>query len=121
MAELGILEEDLEEQFIQGSGSGGQKINKTASCIFLKHKPTGTVIKCQRSRSRELNRYHARELLCFRFEEEAREKRLQKQAEKAKTRQQNRKPTKAQKTQNIEAKKRRSSKKSLRKSPKMDD
>lgn len=28
-----ILEDDLEEQFVRGSGPGGQKINKTACCV----------------------------------------------------------------------------------------
>src|SRR3569623_841339 len=31
MEKLGIREEDLEEQFIRGTGPGGQKINKTSS------------------------------------------------------------------------------------------
>jgi protein subunit release factor B len=61
---LGILEENLIEKFILGSGSGGQKINKTSSCVWLKHEPSGIVVKCQKERSRELNRYYARQLLC---------------------------------------------------------
>lgn len=28
-----IDEDDLEEQFVRGSGPGGQKINKTACCV----------------------------------------------------------------------------------------
>ena len=57
MLALGILADELVEKFITGSGSGGQKINKTSSCVYLKHVPTGIEIKCQRERSRELNRY----------------------------------------------------------------
>lgn len=68
MLKLHIRDKDLEEQFVQGGGKGGQKINKTASCVVLKHLPTGIVIKCQMDRSRELNRYYARKELCDRLE-----------------------------------------------------
>ena len=69
MLALGILADELVEKFITGSGSGGQKINKTSSCVYLKHVPTGIEIKCQRERSRELNRYLARKELCDRIDE----------------------------------------------------
>lgn len=36
-----IKEEDLDEQFIRGSGPGGQAVNKTNNCVLLLHKPTG--------------------------------------------------------------------------------
>ena len=43
---------DIEESFIRGSGNGGQKINKTASCVQLKHLPTGIMVKvCSTSES----------------------------------------------------------------------
>jgi protein subunit release factor B len=61
---LNISEDDLQEKFIIGSGKGGQNLHKTASCISLLHSSTGIVIKCQQSRSRESNRFHARRLLC---------------------------------------------------------
>ncbi|CEK11577.1 peptide chain release factor family protein [Legionella hackeliae] len=64
MAKLGINEVDLTEKFIIGSGKGGQKLHKTASTVYLKHTPSGMEIKCQESRSREDNRYFARERLC---------------------------------------------------------
>ena len=60
MERLGIFEKDLIEKFILGSGSGGQKINKTSSCVYLKHLPTGIEVKCQGTRSRDLNRLYAR-------------------------------------------------------------
>ena len=72
MAELGILEEDLVEKFVQGGGPGGQKINKTASCVCLHYEPAeGAAIdvKCQRTRSLALNRYYARAELCERVAE----------------------------------------------------
>src|SRR6267154_1590142 len=73
---LNITEDDPVEKFVLGSGSGGQKINKTSSCVYLKHIPTGIEIKCQRERSRELNRYYARKELCDRIEEKIKEKML---------------------------------------------
>ena len=65
---LGILERDLEEKFILGSGHGGQKLNKTSSCVYLCHPPSGLDVKCGRTRSRELNRFLARRELCDRLE-----------------------------------------------------
>jgi protein subunit release factor B len=64
MAALGIGEGDLLEKFVRGSGAGGQKINKTSSCVFLKHLPSGVCVKCQMDRSREMNRFLARRELC---------------------------------------------------------
>jgi protein subunit release factor B len=69
MAGLGLREEDLEEKFVRSSGPGGQKVNKTASCVYLKHVPTGLEVKMQRDRSQPLNRYHARKRLCELMEE----------------------------------------------------
>lgn len=68
MSALGIGETDLVEKFIKGSGSGGQKVNKTASCVYLKHHPSGIEVKCQKTRSREANRFFARRELCDRIE-----------------------------------------------------
>ena len=64
MEELGIREEDLDERFIRGSGSGGQKINKTSSCVWLIHLPSGLEVKCQETRSQVANRFFARRELC---------------------------------------------------------
>lgn len=64
MAKLAINDSDLIEKFIVGSGSGGQKLHKTASTVYLKHLPSGLEIKCQESRSRDDNRYFARARLC---------------------------------------------------------
>ena len=58
-----LREEDVEEQFVRGTGAGGQKVNKTSSCVMLRHLPTGIVVRCQELRSQALNRARARELL----------------------------------------------------------
>ncbi|RAP39055.1 peptide chain release factor-like protein [Candidatus Marinamargulisbacteria bacterium SCGC AAA071-K20] len=64
MKSLDVFEDDLEETFVHGSGKGGQKQNKTNNCVILKHSTSQMTIKCQKSRSRELNRFFARRLLC---------------------------------------------------------
>ncbi|CAG9764018.1 unnamed protein product [Ceutorhynchus assimilis] len=58
-----LNEADLKEQQIKGSGPGGQKIDKTSSCIFLRHILTGMVVKCQETRSVYQNKKIARQLL----------------------------------------------------------
>jgi peptide chain release factor len=68
MQVLGIIESDLEEKFTAGSGSGGQKVNKSSTCVRLSHAKTGVTIKCQKTRSREDNRFFARRLLCDQVE-----------------------------------------------------
>lgn len=40
-----LVEDELEEQFVRGSGPGGQATNKTSNCVVLKHIPTGIVVK----------------------------------------------------------------------------
>lgn len=64
MKQLELIEDELIEKFITGSGSGGQKLHKTSSSVYLKHIPTKIEVKCQESRSREDNRYYARIRLC---------------------------------------------------------
>src|SRR5262245_40955641 len=70
MERLGIREADLVERFIKGSGPGGQKINKSSSCVYLLHKPPRDEIQCQQERSLALNRFFARRQLCDRIEEQ---------------------------------------------------
>jgi protein subunit release factor B len=92
-----IFEEDLEERFVLGSGSGGQKINKTSSCVYLKHLPSGHEVTCQETRSREKNRVIARERLCEHFEKKAEAEQLAAARDRARRRYQKRKPSRAQK------------------------
>ena len=63
MEALGIREEDIEEKFIRSSGRGGQKVNKTSTCVTLRHIPTGIEVKCMKERSQSLNRFLARRVL----------------------------------------------------------
>jgi len=68
MKELNICEDDIEETFIRASGPGGQKTNKTSSCVSLRHIPTNIIVKCQRERSQALNRFLARRHLLDQIE-----------------------------------------------------
>ncbi len=68
MESLGIREEDLEEKFVRSSGKGGQHVNKTSTCVWLKHLPTGIEVKCMEERSQSLNRFLARRALAERVE-----------------------------------------------------
>ena len=68
MDRLGVSENDFRETFVRSSGPGGQKVNKTSSCVCLVHVPTGLSVKCQQERSQALNRFLARRLLLDRIE-----------------------------------------------------
>ncbi|MBI2070770.1 MAG: peptide chain release factor-like protein [Elusimicrobia bacterium] len=63
MQRLGIREAEIEEHFVRSGGKGGQNVNKTATCVYLKHRPTGLEVKCQESRSQAINRFLARRIL----------------------------------------------------------
>jgi len=67
---LDLKESDMEEKFIRGSGRGGQKLNKTSSCVYLKHLPTGLEVKVSRERSQSMNRFLARRLLAEKYQRE---------------------------------------------------
>ena len=69
MEKCGLNERDLDESFIRGSGPGGQKVNKTSSCVMLKHLTSGTIVKMQKERSLGLNRFFARRRMCELIEE----------------------------------------------------
>jgi protein subunit release factor B len=68
MEALGIHEKDIEEKFIRSSGRGGQKVNKTSTCVYLKHIPTGIEVKFMKERSQSFNRFLARRELVKRIE-----------------------------------------------------
>ena len=117
MESLGIREEDLIEKFILGSGSGGQKINKTSSCVYLKHLPTGIEVKCQRDRSREMNRYLARRELYEKIAEKEHKIKSDKQKQIEKIRRQKRRRSRRAQEKVLANKRSHSQIKSLRRPP----
>ena len=68
MDALGIQEKDFVEKFVRSSGKGGQKVNKTSTCVYLKHIPTGIEVKCMKDRSQSINRFLARRELIEKIE-----------------------------------------------------
>lgn len=64
MEACGLRESDLDESFVRSGGPGGQKVNRSATCVHLKHRPTGLDVKMQKERSQALNRFFARRRLC---------------------------------------------------------
>lgn len=120
MERLGIREGDIDESFVRGSGAGGQKINKTSSCVYLIHRPTGTEVKCQRDRSQSLNRYLARRELCDKIEGVVLGKISAAERERNKVRKQKAKRSKRTKEKILVGKRQRSLVKQLRGKPQGD-
>jgi len=114
MAKLGVREADLHEDFIRGSGKGGQKINKTSSCVNLLHAPTGIQIKCQQTRLRSLNRFLARRELCEKIAERIYGEQSARQQEFEKIRRQKRRRSRRQRQRMLEGKHLHSLKKQMR-------
>ncbi|KAJ2556026.1 hypothetical protein EV175_002135 [Coemansia sp. RSA 1933] len=58
-----LNDDEIEEKHVRGWGNGGQKMNKTSSCVQLLHKPTNTMVICQETRYLQQNRKLARKRL----------------------------------------------------------
>ena len=114
LAALGMRSADVEERFILGSGRGGQKLQKTSSCVWLRHGPKGIEVRCQRERSQTVNRELAWGELCAKLEEIKRAAAAARQDEQAKNRRRNRQKSRGQKARMIQSKKHRAGIKSSR-------
>jgi len=115
MRRLDVREDDLEEKFIRSSGSGGQKVNKTSSCVYLKHRPTGIEVKCQEDRSQVLNRFLARRRLVDKIETRVLGRLSEEKRKIEKIRRQKRRRSKRAKEKMLQGKKKRAEKKMMRK------
>ena len=76
MQHLGIRDVDLEETFARSSGPGGQNVNKVATAVTLRHRPSGVSVTVQDSRSQAVNRKLARERLLDAIERARKEQQL---------------------------------------------
>jgi peptide chain release factor len=114
MEKLGIQEQSLAEHFIRGSGKGGQKVNKTSSCVQLHHEESGAEIRCQKTRSQADNRYWARQELCEQIEEQTLGEKSKKQQAFEKIRRQKRRRSRRAKSRMLDDKSKQASKKKLR-------
>ncbi|MEK6690959.1 MAG: peptide chain release factor-like protein [Nitrospirota bacterium] len=116
MYALNIYEKDIKESFIRSGGKGGQNVNKTSTCVYLKHIPTGIEVKCQKERSQALNRYHARVILLKKIEQLIKGKESEERQRIEKIRRQKRKRSRRVKEKILAEKKIISEKKRLRSS-----
>lgn len=109
LSKLGVRAADVREQFVLGTGPGGQKINKTASTVALLHRPTGVEVRRQQERSREANRRLAWEALCEKLEKRVHLARSKAKAEREKERRRKRPKSARQKRRQVADKRHRSS------------
>jgi protein subunit release factor B len=114
LAALGISEDDLDESFIHSGGKGGQNVNKVATCVLLVHRPTGTMVKCQRERTQGANRLIARALLADKIEEQRLGKASARQQEAEKIRRQKRRRSRRSKQRMLAEKRAHATKKATR-------
>jgi protein subunit release factor B len=120
MTRLGIRAEDLEESFVRAGGAGGQNVNKLATCVVLRHLPSGETIKCQEARTQGMNRFLARRLLCDRIEERELGRKSAARQKAEKIRRQKRRRSRRAKEKVLESKHHQSEKKAARRAPRED-
>lgn len=65
-----IPERDLEVlTFCRSSGAGGQNVNKVATAVRIRHKPSGLVVECVNERSQAQNKRGAMSILMSKLEQ----------------------------------------------------
>lgn len=111
---LGVRPEDVEERFVRGGGAGGQKINKTSTTVWLRHRLTGVEVRIQDERSQTQNRLIAWATLADKLEWRRAEAANAAQAEREQARRRNRQKSRSQKKRMVEAKRHRAKIKSAR-------
>ena len=108
MQRLRIREADLEETFARSAGPGGQNVNKVATAVTLRHRPSAISVTVQDSRSQAQNRKLARERLLDAVDQAQEKARTAKIAEREKARRQKSPRPASLKQKILEAKRQRS-------------
>jgi peptide chain release factor len=108
MARLGVRASDLEESFARSSGPGGQHVNKVATAVTLRHRPSGISVTVQDSRSQARNRVLARERLLEAVEQMQAQRRADEIASREKARRRRSPRPAALKRRILESKRKRS-------------
>lgn len=121
MRKFNVREEDLREKFIRASGPGGQNVNKVATCVYLKHLPSGFEVKMQKARSQALNRFLARRELVRKIENHILGRESEEERRRQKIRRAKRTRSRRAKKRMLEQKRLQGQKKELRAKPNLKD
>ena len=113
-AKLKISPDDIDEHFTRGGGPGGQKINKTTSCVELTHQPTGLTVRVQRHREQSRNRLAAYKQLINKIAKQVGQQQAERDQRRHKLRKRNQPRPRKIKEKMLEAKRRRGALKASR-------
>src|SRR5437763_16376920 len=114
MARLGVRGVDLDETFARSGGPGGQTVNKVATAVTLRHRPSPISVTAQHSRSQAMNRKLARQRLLDAIEDRQRAARRAQIASREKERRRKSPRPPSLKRKILESKRKRSALKKLR-------
>jgi protein subunit release factor B len=117
LAALGVREDALEERFVRSGGKGGQNVNKVATCVVLRHLPSGVVVKCQEARTQAMNRFLARRRLADAIDARRRGEASAREQAIARVRRQKRRRSRRAKEKVLAAKHAQAEKKAMRRQP----
>ncbi len=116
-----LREQDLEERFVRSQGPGGQHVNKTSTCVVLRHRPTGLEVRCQSERSQSRNRALARQLLTEKLAARRQAQLAAERSAREKLRRKHRRPSAAAQARRLDSKHYQAKRKADRRGPREAD